>query len=153
MPKTGHRSFGCATSPQICCQAIRGCIASWWPSWVSKYRSTRPCTPNCGTTINMRPWASYRARGCGHRLAGRTTSGRVLAVGLGIASPPDHSHRRATVAADSHRPGCGGEIQIPRRVCGTHIRGPYTTRSARRVRCRWRPTQSYEPTSVSTMGT
>ena len=45
----------------------------------------------------------------------RTTGGHILAMGPGIASPPDHSHHdAAAVAMDSHRPGCGGEVQVPR---------------------------------------
>ena len=36
---------------------------------------------------------------------------------------------------------------------GTRTRGPYTTRSARRLRCQRSSTRPYEPTSVSTMGT
>ena len=76
-------------------------------------------------------------------------------MGPGIAIPLGHGHHDDTaVAVDGHRPSCGGNSSTPRGVCNTsaqdtRVRGPSTTRSARRLG--WiRP---YEPTSMSTMGT
>ena len=124
IPKDRNGICGCAASPPICCQAMPSSIASWWPFSLSKYKSTRPCTPNYGKTTNVRPGASYIARGCGgppscgRRNKYRTRTGD----GPRHCQLPGHSHQGATaVAVDSHRPGCGGEIQAPHGVCGAHV--------------------------------
>ena len=37
------------------------------------------------------------------------------------ASPAPWSQSAAAVAMDSHRPGYGGEVQVPRGVCGAQV--------------------------------
>ena len=45
-------------------------------------------------------------------------------MGPDVPSPPGDSVRGpATVAVDSHRSGCGGQVQIPRRMCGAQVPG------------------------------
>ena len=43
-------------------------------------------------------------------------------MGPDVPSPPGDSDRSpATVAVDSHRSGCGGQVQVPCRVCGAQV--------------------------------
>ena len=85
-----------------------------------------PACPTMGRppTCVSGPATERGGVGTHHRLAVKTTGGRVMAMGPGITSPPGQSHRGdTTVAVDSHRPGCGGELQVPRGVCGTQVPG------------------------------
>ena len=50
-----------------------------------------------------------------HSVDVRASGRRLVAMGPGVADPPGHCHHHtATMAVDSHCPGCGAELQVPR---------------------------------------
>ena len=111
-----------------------------------------PCVPGPGTERG--------GVGTYHSVDVRASGTRLLAMGPGVASPPGHRHHHtAAVAVDSHCPGCGGEVQVLRGVCGAQVprapkqRGPSTTHSLRQELYQQSSALPCEPTSVSTMGT
>ena len=132
------------------------------PSGRSSAGQRAPACPTMGRPSPCVPGPSAERGGVGahHRMDVCAPDRRLLAMGPGVAGPPGHCHRgTATVAMDSHSPGCSGKIQVPCGVCSAQVpmapeqRAPSTTRSVQRAQYRQSSAMPYEPTSESTMGT